>query len=415
MNTKFIAIVAVILFIAVSAFARHNHHNNNVGGAKYIPVKTYRDHNPFRTQTITRDYLRDPKNNEPIPVHNFMNAQYFFDIEIGTPGKVFSVIGDTGSSTLWIPSVDCPTEGDGNCGWHPRYDPASSSTWSKDGRTFELHYGSGDSEGVLHKDILNWGGYKLNTTVGAVSKVALGPAYTLVGKFDGLLGMGFTPLALYNITTPFEQMVQEGLVKDPKFAFWLSNKSDEDGELVLGGYNPNRFVGELKWIPLRSKTYWDVALASVTDSQGKDVGLPVERVIIDSGTSLFAAPSAVMDILAPLVGASPMPFIPQEYLIDCNYAGKTSLFFNIGPDATPFEVTSEMYTMNMMGETVAQLKAQNRLHELKDDEICLFTFLKLDMPESMAPLIIMGDTFMRNYYVVHDSTRGAVGIAPAKH
>jgi phytepsin len=44
-------------------------------------------------------------------------------------------------------------------------------------------------------------------------------------------------------------MVNQGLVDQPVFSFWLNRdpSSDEGGELVLGGVNPSRFTGERTW------------------------------------------------------------------------------------------------------------------------------------------------------------------------
>ncbi|XP_047314847.1 cyprosin-like [Impatiens glandulifera] len=239
-----------------------------------------------------------------VSLKNYMDAQYFGVIAIGTPFQEFNVIFDTGSSNLWVPSSKCYFSV--ACYFHPKYRSSQSSTYCKNGKSAEIHYGTGAISGFFSKDYVTIGGLIVRNQ--DFIEATKEPSVTfLAAKFDGILGLGFQEISVGNAVPVWYNMVNQSVVKEPVFSFWFNRNAGDiqGGEVVFGGMDTSHFVGNHTYVPVTEKGYWQFDMDDV-QINGKSTGFCLGGcpTIADSGTSLLAGPSRVVADLNRAIGAT---------------------------------------------------------------------------------------------------------------
>lgn len=125
-----------------------------------------------------RGKLVDSGDTDIVALKNYMDAQYFGEI----PPQKFTVIFDTGSSNLWVPSSKCYFSVP--CFFHSKYKSSESSTYKKNGKSAAIQYGSGAISGFFSEDNVKVG--DLVVTDQEFIEATREPSVTfLVAKFDG--------------------------------------------------------------------------------------------------------------------------------------------------------------------------------------------------------------------------------------
>lgn len=368
-----------LLFVTAPAFvAGQDVHRITLG-------KRHRTYEEWSTLLVKRQQrllaLKAGENSEPI--HDFQDASYTGSIMVGTPGTLEEVVFDTGSSNLWVPNVN-PR----GCHKHV-YDHSKSSTYVANNTKFNIEYGSGPVAGFYSQDTVSFAGLKIeNFVFSEVNDVSgLGQLYAQT-PMDGILGMAFSSISVGGVPAPMDALVRSGALKVPTFAFYLGGGSNgRQSELVFGGVDENHYTGDFTYVNLAAENYWLVKLQDVTVA-GSSIIRGIKPVIVDSGTSLIAGDEEGVQAMMEKLGAQQT----QQGLFVVSCSTEATVSFKIGDAGASFDLTVEDMTLQSQGDW------------------CL---LGVQSSPPGAPWIL-GDVFMRKYYVTFDWGNKRMGFAKSK-
>jgi len=383
---------ALVAFLAVGATAFHKiplhrmHKERSVSDVRHS------------MKTITGRWNKDKhlKDNPEEDLTNYLDAQYYGPIDLGTPGQTFNVVFDTGSSNLWVPSKQCPIW-EIACRTHNRYDSKKSSTYKEDGTDFEIQYGSGSMSGFQSIDTCCVAGVCVADQTFAEATHEPGLSF-LAAKFDGILGMAFPGISVNGVKPVFNEMVDQGVVEEPIFAFWLNRNPDADlgGVMVLGGSDPSLYEGEMTYVDVDAATYWQINMDGLALGDNAALGCNGGCVgIVDTGSSLLVGPPEETKAINKAIGGTEILPGQGQYMVDCNTIDDLPVVsFTIGGKAFDLVGRDYILEVSQLGQTQ-----------------CISGFFGLELP--MGPWWILGDVFIGKFYSEFDMGNMRVGFADA--
>jgi hypothetical protein len=358
-----------------------------------LPARTHR----FAGLGKSKDSLLVPQVPR-VPMINYGDLVYVANITIGTPAQgPFRVVLDTGSSNLWIPSVQCALAekylADKGCMKKATYNHSASSSYTADScEGLFIPYGTGFVAAYLSTDKVSLGV--------AVPNCEFGEALYMADFFadqpiDGILGLAYPRIAADGVVPVFDRMFQQGLVPAFEFGVYLSNKDGgKNSAITFGGRDSSRFNGSLVWADVLLPSYWLVGNDEILVNGKTAFTCPLDYcpTVIDTGTSIIVGTPLYLDPIIKMIG---------KVESDCsNVASLPTIAFTLGgiTGGAVLPLTSEYY--------VVKVETAPGVFECQ---------LGIESSWEIAPLMILGDVFLRAYYSVYDRTNNRVGFAPALH
>mmetsp|Transcript_20684 Transcript_20684/g.45387 ORF Transcript_20684/g.45387 Transcript_20684/m.45387 type:complete len:434 (+) Transcript_20684:62-1363(+) len=317
---------------------------------------------------------------------------YYGNIEVGTPKQTFTVVFDTGSGNLMIPSTFCQSRA---CTMHRRFNRRASTTAEdidadgapakKGGARDQITvtFGTGEIGGVFMRDDVCIG--SLCTSVHFVGATDETEDPFTSFNFDGVLGLALPQMAQGPEFSIMDLLTKGKALRKPLFSVFLSDSEMENSEITFGDIKEEHMSSEMFWVPVsRSTGYWQVQIKDIAINNKLQSLCADCQVAVDTGTSQLAGPTDVINDLSSRLNVKP----------DCsNYHELPDLGFAIG-------------------EHILNLKPADYVDK---GDSCEVSLMQLDVPPPNGPLFIFGDPFLRKYYTSYDRANERVGFATARH
>lgn len=330
------------------------------------------------------------KRNGNVPLVDHNADLWYGEIDVGTPPKKYTVVFDTGSSDLFLPSSQCSVSCDG----HTKYDPAASSSAKDSGQPFLLTYGAGETAGEEHVDDVFVGGYEAkDQTVGAAWMYS--PEFNENESFppDGLSGLAFPEISEFEGSPLIQTLDESGKLPQSIFGFKLSTTPGHS-EMNIGGTNTNLYHPDtLTYVPVTDRGYWQVEMDSISRLGQEVIESRAAPVIIDTGTTfIITSYSIAQSYYANISGATAHTEgadTDTYWTIPCDTINSTVPTITFGRHA--FKVSAPTYNFGpdvSSGDCLAGIAASSKMN---------FT--------------IIGDVFLQNVYSVFDYANTRVGFA----
>ncbi|KAJ1912046.1 hypothetical protein IWQ60_009846 [Tieghemiomyces parasiticus] len=383
------------------------------------------------------DSLRNSpfQSKEAVEAINFRSdLEYYSAVSFGTPPQTFKVMLDTGSADTWVIARGCPTS---KCANHATFDKTISTTYRNGSSDWQVTYGDHSFAGGFS----GWDTLRIGALT--ITNQSLGLAMYASPQFtndvvDGIVGLSFRGVSNNpDNRTPMDRLVEDHLLPEPLFAVYFPPRQVASvGEFTFGTVNSARYHGDLVYVPLSRKPYWQFELEAAYI--GNTVVDQRVQCMVDTGTNvLLVSNEAARAIHLQIPGARETR--SDGWIIPCSRftasaatsalpGANESTTVSPAPSSTALIAKSQSFSPDSTHARRSDLgPALTIQFSINGHNFTVpVASLPLEPVKSRpgfcysgvaggSPRWILGTIFIKHNYVVFDHGRERLGFAPIRH
>eukprot|EP01083_Nonionella_stella_P067571 178794_1 len=421
-----------LLFYLTTVHVAHSRITVDLTPHKLTSPVSYSIQNTFTLATTGQS--------QSIDLTNSLDRIYTGTISIGTPPtQHFNVVFDTGSADLWIFSSyhTCLTAPSCVSDWNEyecgsddvccffndgmqAYDHSLSTTWKHfiPHKQWSINYGKGSASGYLSIDTVTIGGLTVEDQIFAEATSWSDLLISCYEPMSGILGFAMKAASEDGSNTLIESLHSQNRIQSKLFSMVLQDK-DGKSKLIIGEPDDTYYKNDIVWgtvIQPKQTGMWFTQLTGILTTETEELSTTSSSYVwmdtcmdtapclalIDSGTSYITMPSATYQKL-------------MQYLVE--YTDGTNAHCVV--HRSEFMCSSKAYEPDddlpvlwfQIGMNAFKLLPNQYMLTGSDSCAVGYDCLAISFLDSMGDhTYILGDTFLRKYYLVFDETNYRIGI-----
>ncbi|KAL7908435.1 aspartic peptidase domain-containing protein [Trichoderma velutinum] len=343
------------------------------------------------------------------PLSNWYSGtdlQWYGELNVGTPPQTLTVVFDTGSSDLVIPSTQCDAN-PGCTGLQHRFAPEKSETFTSLNGPFRIVYSTGtgvsasgtvELEGLISRDVMAVAGLQVQDfQFGLITNQS---AAFGIDPFDGIVGMGFSSGLSTGSQTFLGALNSSGQISRAVYGLYLTPHSVGHAEISLGGVDSSKLASEINYISVFPVTGQFNGTFEKVYVNNRATHVSSNYVIYDSGTANIVAPKYDAEEIYAMISPDIRPIdTVGTYGIPCSKLKdlESSISFSIG---------GHNYTIPSQELSVGPISDQ--------PGICQ-TLINSSGDGQARGSWVIGGSLLKYYYTVWDIENTRFGLAQTLH